>query len=946
MFSALVTAPHSLKLVFAIVLLIGISLFVLLSVQAAGIVYPVDSTANVTGKYGLTVINGNPVLAYYDDVTKAIKLTVCANPACETGTSTINTLAVTNNPVTIAMTSTGGYPFVAYSNPATQQLNAIACADLTCSAPVVTLVAALSNSLSRIEDVTVANGKPLIVYRDVLSNGSQMLLKIASCDSAACTTPTITTLHTDLLNDWGLVIRAASTGSNAVVAVMHENQLKLAVCANAACTGIPYWRTLDTNGVSSSIYSNLAVTIANGYPVIVYQVNSSSRLRVVACQEATCATSPIITTYDNFWTDSGLSVAALNGGSIVIANTHAVPDVSFLYLSTCLNAACTSVTTTTLRTSDYAKSDPKVVDVIGYAGLTYINMSPTGYRLNYYFDGEYEPIHPPTITFTPSFTPSKTPLPPTWTVTPSKTPLPPPTATQTPGVTPSPPTSTPRTPTLTNTPLPPLPTSAVPSRLIPVQSDIYGMRGLSIQLDSQGIPVIIYLSYTDQLTLVRCNNPICDAPTTTTLPASSGAHDFSFVLDSQDLPIISFYEFSSAKLKLLICNNVICDAPVVRNIDTIPGMRDTTINTVIVDKNDIPLISYEYYGGFNPKNVRLTRCTNRTCNTLSTWEIVDSSLSGSGIDRITLLLENSGVPIVIYHDPVDDKIRFTRCASSITCTGAYPQKILLATQLVGATFDANGMPVIAYATSVALQGSGEAADFLLKFAHCNNATSCGAPTIKSIDAVPYTTNSPAMTSTDDVLYMTYVEGVREDLRLARCDLATCSNPQVVLVDGTDLAGKYSAVAVDATDQIFIAYTRQTYIPGNFNLLLYIGRPFDPPPPTATPVTPTATLAVLTATPLTPTTPPDSAPQHNFFSTRQVSLTWGQISWATGYAIEISDQSDFSNRLLLDDTIPADQLNYTSPWLENGTYHWRVRAMRGDGSWSDPGPSESFVVSVP
>jgi hypothetical protein len=107
----------------------------------------------------------------------------------------------------------------------------------------------------------------------------------------------------------------------------------------------------------------------------------------------------------------------------------------------------------------------------------------------------------------------------------------------------------------------------------------------------------------------------------------------------------------------------------------------------------------------------------------------------------------------------------------------------------------------------------------------------------------------------------------------------------------------------------------------------------------------ATLALLLTRGDT-SMPADPLPQRNYFATHEPILTWGRISWATSYAIQISRVADFTDNLWLDDTIPANQIEYQSPRLENGIYYWRVQARRNDGTWGGWSTTERFAISVP
>ena len=113
-------------------------------------------------------------------------------------------------------------------------------------------------------------------------------------------------------------------------------------------------------------------------------------------------------------------------------------------------------------------------------------------------------------------------------------------------------------------------------------------------------------------------------------------------------------------------------------------------------------------------------------------------------------------------------------------------------------------------------------------------------------------------------------------------------------------------------------------------------------PTDTPTnTPTNTF---TPTLITPTSAPNIAPQRNFYTTHTPILNWNQVTWATGYKIQISADQNFSPASTFTTSLPVGTLTYTTDSLANGTYYWRVMALGGTVSnWSIIG---SFVISDP
>ena len=73
-----------------------------------------------------------------------------------------------------------------------------------------------------------------------------------------------------------------------------------------------------------------------------------------------------------------------------------------------------------------------------------------------------------------------------------------------------------------------------------------------------------------------------------------------------------------------------------------------------------------------------------------------------------------------------------------------------------------------------------------------------------------------------------------------------------------------------------------------------------------------------------------------------TLCWSPISWAEGYELQVDNHSNFSSPIYVNDTIGDDAQCVTIDPLYDGTWHWRVRAIRSDDdtNWS---PAGTFTV---
>lgn len=90
---------------------------------------------------------------------------------------------------------------------------------------------------------------------------------------------------------------------------------------------------------------------------------------------------------------------------------------------------------------------------------------------------------------------------------------------------------------------------------------------------------------------------------------------------------------------------------------------------------------------------------------------------------------------------------------------------------------------------------------------------------------------------------------------------------------------------------------------------------------------------------------NAAPARNYFTTAAPRLSWGRVSGASGYEVQVSSSSAFSEPLAFSATLGASEFAVTTAPLANGTYFWRVRARRADGGWGLWSAADSFVVDT-
>jgi hypothetical protein len=148
-------------------------------------------------------------------------------------------------------------------------------------------------------------------------------LKVAKCANAACTgAATITTVD-DPANAVG-AYTAIAIGSDGQPVISYYDftagALKVAKCVNAACTGATTITTVDDPANAVGTHTAIAIG-SDGLPVISYYDFTAGALKVAKCIDAACSGSASITTVDAPANDVGryTAIAIGSDGLPVIA---------------------------------------------------------------------------------------------------------------------------------------------------------------------------------------------------------------------------------------------------------------------------------------------------------------------------------------------------------------------------------------------------------------------------------------------------------------------------------------------------------------------------------------------------------------------------------------------------------------------------------------------------
>ncbi|MFN8372277.1 MAG: hypothetical protein U0694_05295 [Anaerolineae bacterium] len=318
------------------------------------------------------------------------------------------------------------------------------------------------------------------------------------------------------------------------------------------------------------------------------------------------------------------------------------------------------------------------------------------------------------------------------------------------------------TATATSTPtFTPGPPSAVDISLRPITAG----SDTAIGVTSNGLSYIAYQDAATHLQLIRCLTTDCSQNVESTIDsASQTAYEISMEMNSQDLPVMTYYEFNLSRVRVAFCVDVSCTP----SVYLFPGNYTTNGAIALeLDSNDVPYIAYRtYFGDF----IRIVRCNSATtCDTQSFIGAIASS--GSAFD---FRLDSNNIPIIV--DSLTT--RLIRCNSSISCSSPTISNFGAITGSINQpslALNSNNIPWILF------RGGFDA-----RLALCESATSCVNPSIFVL-APEVGGYGSTLALDNDVPVVGFridpSDGTNDYVTIARCEsTTTCNTPSFLPYD--------------------------------------------------------------------------------------------------------------------------------------------------------------------
>jgi hypothetical protein len=298
-----------------------------------------------------------PVISYHDVTNGRLKIAACADLACTSAQiATVDTTGASLASPDAAGATVGQYsqirqsPLgvdVAYYNATSRDVKVLACSSATCSGTVSMPLAVTAGNVGLYTSLAVSqtSGAPFLAYY----NQDAQALAVTGCSTAACSTPVTGTRDTSSLLVGFHTSTALLSDGRPVIAYQDNtsSSLKLFACANSVCSS-GNAVVVDSGNVAGAGLLTSIVVAPGDLPIISYFGNN--RLKLAFCANSSCS-SATIRTPDTSGDTVGRysSVALTSDGRPVVSYFD---STSFrLKLLVCGDATCTSGSTITVLDS-------------------------------------------------------------------------------------------------------------------------------------------------------------------------------------------------------------------------------------------------------------------------------------------------------------------------------------------------------------------------------------------------------------------------------------------------------------------------------------------------------------------------------------------------------------------------------------------------------------------
>ncbi|MFN7161311.1 MAG: LamG-like jellyroll fold domain-containing protein [Candidatus Gracilibacteria bacterium] len=780
------------------ILLVAYTLVMLPKADATTISTVVTSATDV-GFYSATKVgtDGFARIAYYDTTDGDLKYIQCTNADCSTkNTATLDTTGDVGSSMDMII-APNGKAMISYRDATNGKVKFANCNDDACSAPTINTIAS-SAQVVYTEKISLTldfDERPRMLYRNSGNSIRQIRCTDVNCAGSVETQVTSSaafpTIRMGLDGLPRFFFFSTSVGKP-----------YYGVCFNADCNS----NTINpTDTGSNTGYFTTFEIGTDGFGRLVYYDQTNGDLRFVQCTNYIC-TAFTGTNLDSSGTVGATPSITIDENDLARITYYAGAPTNDLKYIQCLNATCSSRTTTVLDTGgDVGTNSFVTLGLDGFPRITYYDTTNTDLKFiqctSMACDSTFEPSNLYANTSNLGAQNGDT---------------------------------LPNTLKNTNVVF-----SAVHHDEQGDSADKYELQiatdtafsalvydsggagtGMSTTLADARSPDITPTGFTPEegityywrIKFWDINNNEGSFPTTysrfrvqqtprvTTVDNSKDVGIFNITrVGSDGFARIAYYDYSNKDLKYTQCTNADCTT---KNTVVLDSTGDVGSDTgMTIDTNGNAVIAYR---DATNDRVKLLRCNDAACSSPTITTITGSTLVGGY--RIDVALGLDDLPRMIYARS-DSYLFHIRCTNASCSTNVVSQ--------------VSGISRVAFPSlAIANDGNSRIAYYNIDvsgrpyYAQCSNIN-CSSATQVEIEAINYSGYYISLAiGTDGFARLAYYDATSEDVRFSRCTNASCSTKTSVIVDGTGTMGTQTSMVLDRNDFARIAYMSDT---PNFDL---------------------------------------------------------------------------------------------------------------------------------
>lgn len=324
----------------------------------------------------------------------------------------------------------------------------------------------------------------------------------------------------------------------------------------------------------------------------------------------------------------------------------------------------------------------------------------------------------------------------------------------------------------------------------------------SIAIGADDLPVISYLDFSAfRLKVAHCNDPACagEDEKISTVPSPGGGFDTSIAIGADQLPVISYYNASAGSLEVAHCTDPACVNGKFETVDGPSGVGPAT--SIAIGADGLPVVSY-LGGDFG--DLKVAHCNDPGCSggdeTITT--IIDGSPGTIGSDT-SIAIGKDGLPVISFLDFDSGHLEVVGCHDpacsgedeTITAVEDFPPAQEQTNPGTSIDIGADGLPVIVYPDPAGA----------IKVARCNDPACTGGD--ETVTTVASGSDAAIAIGKGGFPVIVYSDPASA-IKVARCNDAACTggDESITIVNAEENHSySYVSIAIGADGLPVISY---------------------------------------------------------------------------------------------------------------------------------------------